>query len=168
MVERFHRTLKVALMSCCKDSYWFNQLLWVFLRQSTTPKHILDVLAAEMVYGNQLVVPAEFSVYNLVQQSPVPDLQAPAKQHIPTDLHSVTHVLLLNKTSKPPLMHPYTGRFLVIRRTPKAFLLNMRGKEDWFYIDRLKPAYLVPYNPITIPYTLFLKHLSHNLLGILS
>jgi len=37
MVERFHRTLKAALMSRCSNSMWFSQLPWV-LGLRTTPK----------------------------------------------------------------------------------------------------------------------------------
>ncbi|XP_068215863.1 uncharacterized protein [Palaemon carinicauda] len=68
----------------------------------------------------------------------------PAKHHIPTDLHSATHVFLCNDTSQPPLTPPYRGLSLVIRRNPEALLLNIRCKEDWVSIDRLKPAYLLP------------------------
>ncbi|XP_068227646.1 uncharacterized protein [Palaemon carinicauda] len=66
-----------------------------------------------------------------------------AKHHIPADLNFAMHVFLHNDTRKPPLSPHYTGPFLVIRRNPKAFLLNIRGKEDCIYIDRLKPAYLL-------------------------
>ncbi|XP_068250855.1 uncharacterized protein [Palaemon carinicauda] len=97
-------------------------LSWVILGLSTTPKATLDISAAEMVYGDPLVVHAEFfSVRNLLCQYPEPtshcgkiypmppDLQALAKQHAPTDLHSSTHVFLCNNTSKPPLTPPYTS-----------------------------------------------------------
>ncbi|XP_068206203.1 uncharacterized protein [Palaemon carinicauda] len=62
MVERFHRTLKPALMSRCKDSNWFTQLPWVLLGLRTTHKDALGVSAAEIVYGDLSVVPAEFSI----------------------------------------------------------------------------------------------------------
>ncbi|XP_037782243.1 uncharacterized protein LOC119578717 [Penaeus monodon] len=60
MVERFHRTLKVALMSQCSNSMWFSQLPWVLLGLRTTPKEGIDVSPAEMVFGDPLVVPGEF------------------------------------------------------------------------------------------------------------
>ncbi|XP_068200656.1 uncharacterized protein [Palaemon carinicauda] len=59
MVELFHRTLKPALMSHCKDSNWFSPLYLVFLGLRTTSKDALFVSAAEMVYGNPLVIPVE-------------------------------------------------------------------------------------------------------------
>ncbi|KAK4327550.1 hypothetical protein Pmani_001957 [Petrolisthes manimaculis] len=60
MVERFHRTLKAALMSRCSNSTWFAQLPWVLLGLRTAPKKGLEVSPAEMVYGDPLVIPGEF------------------------------------------------------------------------------------------------------------
>ncbi|XP_068250725.1 uncharacterized protein [Palaemon carinicauda] len=60
MVELFNRSLKAALMSRCKDSNWFTQLPWVLLGLRTSPKDDLDFPAAEMVYGDPLVVLAKF------------------------------------------------------------------------------------------------------------
>ncbi|XP_068232110.1 uncharacterized protein [Palaemon carinicauda] len=110
-----------------------------------------------MVYGDLLIVPAEYfpsvtSSYNLQRLRHIvgkftpcrQTYKPPAKHHILTDLHSATHDFLRNGTSKPPLMPPYTGPFLVMRHNPKAFLLNICGKEDWVSFDRLKPAYLLP------------------------
>ncbi|XP_068215822.1 uncharacterized protein [Palaemon carinicauda] len=72
-IERFHRAIKAALMSCCKDSNLFTRLLWVLLGLRITPKDALNVLAAEMVYGDLLVVSGKFFyVCNLLRQSPVP------------------------------------------------------------------------------------------------
>ena len=60
MVECLHRTLKAALIAHCTDSSWFHQLPWVLPRLQTMAKEDLDVSAAEMVYGDPLVIPAEF------------------------------------------------------------------------------------------------------------
>ncbi|XP_068225749.1 uncharacterized protein [Palaemon carinicauda] len=141
MVERFHRTLKTALMSRCKDSNWFIMLPWVLQELRTAPKATLDVSAAEMLYGDPLVIPGEF--FRSTTSSD--DLQCirhvvgkftpccqtykpPAKHHIPRDLHSATHVFLHIETSKPPLTTSCSGPYLVIQCSPKAFLLNIRGK----------------------------------------
>ncbi|XP_068205295.1 uncharacterized protein [Palaemon carinicauda] len=158
-VEDFHRTLKAALMSHCKDYSWFTQLSWVLLGLRTTPKDALDVSAAGMVYGDGLVVHPEYfpsatssdnlkrlrhnvERFTLHCQTYKPQ----AKQHILNDLHSSMHVFLRKDTTNPPLIAPYMGLFLVIRRTLKACLLNMSNKESWVSIDRLKPAYLLPDN----------------------
>ncbi|XP_068227694.1 uncharacterized protein [Palaemon carinicauda] len=47
-VERFQRTLKAALMSCCKDSNCLIQVPYVLLGLKPIPKDILDVSAAEI------------------------------------------------------------------------------------------------------------------------
>ncbi|XP_068240083.1 uncharacterized protein [Palaemon carinicauda] len=57
MVEHFQGTLKAALMYLCKHSNWFTHLPWILLELKITLK---DVLAAEIVYGDPLVVPADF------------------------------------------------------------------------------------------------------------
>ncbi|XP_068246475.1 uncharacterized protein [Palaemon carinicauda] len=159
MGELFHRALTAALMSPCKDSNVFTHLPWVLLEIRTTLKDTLDVSAAEVVYGNSLAIHAEFfpsaiSSENLqclfhVVGKVTPCRQTyklPAKQHIPTDLPSATHVFLRNEASKPPLTPHYTGFFLMIRRTPKAFCINICSKEEWGSNDCLKPAYLLPDN----------------------
>ncbi|XP_068235923.1 uncharacterized protein [Palaemon carinicauda] len=163
MVERYYRTLKVALMSRCRDSNLFIQLPWVFLGLRTTPKDAMDVSASEMVYGDPLVVPAEVfasvtSPDNLHRICHIVGIFTPCRQtykppvklHIPTDLHSAAHVFLRNHTSKPPLSPPYTNPFLVILCNPKAFVLNIRGKEDWVSIDCVKLADLLPDDPPTV------------------
>ncbi|XP_068201538.1 uncharacterized protein [Palaemon carinicauda] len=145
-------------MSRYKDSNCFTQLPWFLLGLRTNLNDALDISAAEMVYGNLLVVPAEFfpsatsSDDNVVgKYTPCRETyKPPAKHYMLTDLHSAMHVFLRNDTSKPPLTPSYTGPFIVIRHSPKAFQLNIRGKEDWVSIDRLKSAYLLPHDPPTL------------------
>ncbi|XP_068203699.1 uncharacterized protein [Palaemon carinicauda] len=60
MVGRFHRNPKADLMYHCKDSNCFTQPPWVLLRLRAPPKNTLDVSADEMVYGDPMVVTAEF------------------------------------------------------------------------------------------------------------
>ncbi|XP_068228082.1 uncharacterized protein [Palaemon carinicauda] len=131
-----------------------------FLDKKTTPKDALDIWSAEMVCGDPLIVPAEFfpSAASSDKLQPLchavgkstpchKTYKSPAKQLIPTDLHSSTHVCICTDTSKSPVMPPYTGLLPMIRCTAKAFLHNMRGKEDCVSIDCLQPAYLLPDDP---------------------
>ena len=60
MVERFHRSLKAALMSRCSSERWKAELPWVMLGLRTTPKDVDDHSPAERVYGDALTVPADF------------------------------------------------------------------------------------------------------------
>ncbi|XP_068246507.1 uncharacterized protein [Palaemon carinicauda] len=154
IVECFHLTFKSVLMSCCKDSNCFTQILWVFMRLRITPKDTLHVSVAEMLYSDPLVVPDELfptttSPNNYLSLCYIVGIFTPcqqpykltAKQHISADLHIVSHLLLHNDTSKRPLMFPYTGPFLLIRQTTKVFLLNIHDKESWCSIDSLKSGY---------------------------
>ncbi|XP_068210523.1 uncharacterized protein [Palaemon carinicauda] len=67
MVEHFHCTLKDDLMSRCTESRWFPKLPWVFHGLKTPLKDTIYVSVVEMVYGNPMVVLAEFcSIYDLL------------------------------------------------------------------------------------------------------
>ncbi|XP_045110888.1 uncharacterized protein LOC123504441 [Portunus trituberculatus] len=154
MAERFHRTLKAALMSRCSSPAWFLQLPWV-LGLRTAPKEGLDASPAEIVYGDPLVVPGEFFPYSpsgddLARLRRIVGRYAPCRQtyrppqhrYVPRDLHTSKYVFLRTDAVKPPLTPPYSGSDEVIERREKAFLLRIKGVDDWVSIDRIKPAYL--------------------------
>ncbi|XP_068235770.1 uncharacterized protein [Palaemon carinicauda] len=169
MVERLHHNLKVALKSRCKDSNRFTQLPFVILELRTTPNNALDLSSAEMLYDDLVVVPADFfqpatSSDNLQCLCHIVGkwlhaarITNPGKQHIPIDLFKTWQVFLCSNTSKPPLTPPHTGPFLVIRGTKKTFLLNVRGKEDWVFIDRLQTVYLLQKDLLAVRFS---NHLS--------
>ncbi|XP_066947134.1 uncharacterized protein [Macrobrachium rosenbergii] len=105
MVERFHCTLKAALMSRCNSLTWYLQLPWVLLGLQTTPKESLDLSAAEMVYGDPLMIPGEFFPVNNTSPdiirlqtivgkfaSDCPPYKPDDKTFIPKDLHTATRV----------------------------------------------------------------------------
>ena len=155
MVERFHRSLKSALMARCTSSSWASNLPWVLLGLRTTPKEGIDAAAAEMVYGDNLHVPADFfsssSNQTLQQLRDTVAKFAPCRQtyrderktYTPPDLQTASHVFIRVDAHKPPLTPPYTGPFKVLQRKDKAYKLDIRGTTDWVSIDRLKPAYLI-------------------------
>ncbi|XP_068237150.1 uncharacterized protein [Palaemon carinicauda] len=61
IIEHFYRNPQSSFfMSFYKDSNWFTQLPWVLLGPRTTLTDALNILAAEMVYGDLLVIPADF------------------------------------------------------------------------------------------------------------
>ena len=62
MVERFHRTLKAALMAKLKDrADWYDLLPAVLLALRVQDKQNLGMSAAEAVYGDTLRIPGEFT-----------------------------------------------------------------------------------------------------------
>ena len=157
MVERFHRTLKASLKARCSGNNWHTQLPWVLLGLRTMPKDGLIHSAAEMVYGQPLVVPGEFFPYDTTAdpeqidnlRRSVRDLAPcrPSKpnnptSYVPADLKSCEYVFVREDAHKPPLSSPYRGPFLVLSRTDKSFRVQLSNREDWISIDRLKPAYV--------------------------
>ncbi|XP_068212647.1 uncharacterized protein [Palaemon carinicauda] len=90
MVERFHRTLKAALMSRFKDFNWFTQLPWVLLGLRTTPKDVLNLSATEMMYCDPLVVPAKYFP------------SATSSDYLQHTRHVVGKFTLCHQSYKPP------------------------------------------------------------------
>ena len=143
MVERWHRTLKASLTARCVGSDWHSQLPWVLLGLRTMPKDGLVYSAAEMVYGQPLVVPGEFFPYDLPAaeahvenfRRTVRDLAPcrPSKSnatsgYVPADLKSCDHVFIREDAHKPPLTNPYRGPYLVLKRTNKSFCVQLDNR----------------------------------------
>ena len=68
MVERFHRTLKAALM-CSPNTPWPDLLPSVLLGLRTAFKEDLQASPAEMLYGTSLWIPGEFFVTDSIPAS---------------------------------------------------------------------------------------------------
>ena len=155
MVERFHRSLKAALMARCTSDRWKTELPLVLLGLRTTPKEADDYSPAEKVYGDALTVPADF--FRQGAEPTVPELRdnaarfIPCKQtyacsrssYVPPDLRAASHVFIRVNSTRSPLTPPYTGPYKVLQRREKAFKVQIRNNTDWVSIDRLKAAYLL-------------------------
>ncbi|XP_068204667.1 uncharacterized protein [Palaemon carinicauda] len=148
IVDHSHLTLKAALMSHCNNSNWFTHLPWVLLEVKTTPKDALYILAAELLYGILVAITADFfrsasSCDNLEhlcqimgEFTPCHQMyKHPAEQHTMKDSNTTARIFMHTDTSKVPLKLPYRGPFLIIYSKPKAFLINIHGKEDLISID---------------------------------
>ncbi len=162
MIERWHRTLKASLMARCSTPEWAFQLPWVLLGIRTMPKEGLQVSTAEMVYGQPLVVPGEFfpdlPINHSSQSAELQAARWSAQQftpcsptrhnqrdsYIPPDLPTADHVFVRQDLVKPALSPPYKGPYRVLKRTDKAYQLDISGRSDWVSADRLKPAYIEP------------------------
>ena len=161
MVERYHRTLKASLMARCANPDWIYHLPWVLLGIRTTPKEGLHVSAAEMGYGQALVVPGEFfpsggsgmqqnaelqaARWSAQQFSPChPTRHNQRDSHIPPELLTSDYVFIRQDLVKPALSPPYKGPYHILQRSEKAYQIDISGRTDWVSIDRLKPAYIEP------------------------
>ncbi|XP_066950690.1 uncharacterized protein [Macrobrachium rosenbergii] len=155
VVERFHKSLKASLKACCISESWKYQLPWVLLGMRTTPRANGGPSAAEMVFGESLVLLGELTAEDrddLITQRLCDRVGkfAPCRRtctdrtspFMPPGLSSTTHVFVRNDVVRPPLTRPYRGLFLVLDRNKKAFREPVHGKDDWVSVDCHKPAFL--------------------------
>lgn len=157
MVERFHRTLKAAIVAVDSAS-WSEKLPTILLGLRSALKTDLNASSAELVYGVPLRLPGEFfsPSSSVLQSDFVTDLRnamqniqpVPATRHgehkpfVHHDLSSCSHVFIRQDQVRPALSQPYRGPYEVIGRTDKYFKLMIKGKQTNISIDRLKPAHL--------------------------
>lgn len=175
IVERWHRTLKAALM-CHESVPWIEILPTVLLGLRTCLKEDLQASPAELVFGTPLRIPGEFFMSENMESDPLIFLDS-FREHIrrvrptPTahhtksrcfilkDLHTCSHVFRRVDSVRKPLDAPYTGPHEVVRRVnDRVFVIRQNGTEVTVSIDSLKPAYVVkqdsqstPLDPVILP-----------------
>lgn len=158
MVERFHRTLKAAIMAQGEQS-WTDVLPMVLLGMRTAWKEDLQCSVAEMVYGEQLRIPGEFFQSTNSNQLKPPDFvsqlrhnmsllrpqqasrHSPAAVFVHKDLKTCKHIFIRKGAPRGSLEPPYTGPYLVLDRTNKTFTVKLDRGPVTVTIDRVKPAY---------------------------
>lgn len=165
MVERFHRTLKAALMAH-GDQRWTDALPTVLLGLRTAWKDDLQCSTAEVVYGEPLRIPGEF-LHTITPQFERPDnfvtnlknyfsklKPVPASRHgnksvfIHKDLSTSDYIFLRKDALRGALEAPYTGPLKVISRTSKTITVDLPRGPVTVSIDRAKPAYQINEEPI--------------------
>lgn len=160
MIERFHRTLKAAIMAH-NDTRWTDVLPIVLLGLRTAWKADLQCSAAEMVYGEPLKIPGEFlqpiSTDKIEPSDFVSQLRRhianlkpiPASRHcsksifVHKDLKTSSHVFLRKDHLRGALEAPYTGPLKVLKRTDKTVTVDLKRGPVTVSIDRVKPAYVL-------------------------
>lgn len=130
MIERWHRSLKVAIR-CQESKNWLQALPVVLLGLQTSIKEDIKATAAEMTYGTSLRLPAEY--FHSEDTTPDPQIfierfreqmrnvrSAPAAHHRKRSafthkmLYTCTHVFVRVDKIKGPLESPYEGPYPVI------------------------------------------------------
>lgn len=160
LVERWHRSLKAALM--CHDSKhtWSDILPTVLLGLRSCIRTNLNASPAEYLFGIPLRIPGEFfhtTVDDTPERQPfleyyrehMRDIKPipvahhyKAKPFIFKALHDCKYVFLRceNTTS---LERPYQGPYQVLSRpSDKVYEILKQGKPIRVSVERLKPAYL--------------------------
>ena len=158
MVERFHRQLKAAI-KCHNSSNWIESLPIVLLGVRTAIKEDLSAMAAEMIYGTGIRLPAEFFVpakqpanaefanrlrERMSEIRPLPTSQyGEKKTFMFRDLETSPYVFVRHDAIGGPLQPPYDGPYQVIQRGEKTFIIRVKDKSVKVSVDRLKPAFIV-------------------------
>jgi hypothetical protein len=135
LVERFHRTLKTAIV-CHADQHWTEPLPLVLLGIRTSFKEDLQSSVAELVYGEPLRIPGELLTPNDHPVEPahlITQLRqhmarlrpVPATRHtnpgtfIHKDLTNCTHVFLRQDSTRRAFEPPYSGPYQVLSQKDK-------------------------------------------------
>jgi cleavage and polyadenylation specificity factor subunit 1 len=142
LLERFHRTLKAAIM-CHADQSWTEALPLVLLGIRAAFKEDLQVSVAELVYGEPLRIPGELLTPTAEPADPVHLItelrrhvarlrQVPAAHHaspatfVHSDLGKCTHAFLCQDAPCRALEPPYSGPYWVLSRRNKTLQLLVR------------------------------------------
>ncbi|PNF30270.1 hypothetical protein B7P43_G01236, partial [Cryptotermes secundus] len=159
LVERFHRTLKAAIM-CHADQHWTEALPLVLLGIRTAFKEDLQASAAELVYGEPLRIPGELLTPTadpvdpahlttqlrryMARLRPIPATRhASPSTFVHSDLKKCTHVFLRQDTTRRALEPHYSGPYQVLSRKDKTMQILVRGRLVTVSTDRVKPAYML-------------------------
>ena len=163
MVERIHRTMKVAFRSLDEPNKWADALPLITLAINNQVCDSNDFTPYQMVYGQAARLPGTFFFQEGTDDNstlqPIAEIQqfqenmrhlhrSSRKQQISNDyvnkdLFTVPEILIRDDGNKAPLSKLYAGPFAVIARTDKYFTIDTdRGAKN-ISIDRLKPFYRI-------------------------
>jgi len=159
LVERLHRTLKAASI-CHAGKQWNEALPLVLLGIRTSYMEDQQSSAAELVYGEPLLVPCEFLVpatpkveasifiqqlrRHMDQLRPTPAARhASPATYIHEDLLDSTHVFLRHDSVRRALDPPYSGPHKIIACSDKTLTFSVRGRQVTVSTGQVKPAYIL-------------------------
>lgn len=168
-VERFHRSLKTALISRLKDNVsWHAELPTVMLGLRAACQADNDFIsAAEFTLGHCLRIPGEFCKDNcdkidnpqsyIIRLKDILSKIRPKSRYtsnsnsifVHADLNTCSHVFLRIDAVRKPLTPPYSGPYKVLDRNSKVFKISINNKICNVSIDRLKPAYILDDSYVT-------------------
>lgn len=158
-IERWHRTLKAALMARGVCTRWSDELPTVLLGLRTALCADTNFSPALMTYGSTLRVPSDIFVpakTNIEDASFVRRLTETMASLVPKhrratckqtfvykDLTTCDYVFVRNDTVRGALKPPYDGPYEILERHDKYFKLQLPLRTSNVSIDRLKPAYIL-------------------------
>lgn len=173
VIERWHRTLKAALMARLRNNKnWIDELPTVLLGLRAAIRSDTGVSPAELAFGRPLRLPGDFFIEskedNVCNYTYVDQLRQKISEYrsVPTqshassrspfvhpDLSTCEQVFLRIDAVRKPLQAPYEGPYPVLKRNSKTFEIQMPSRIATVSIDRLKPAYMLREETCTPPRT---------------
>lgn len=161
MIERWHRSLKAALMARLSQTSWVDELPTILLGLRTAIRSDSGISAAELVYGQTITLPGEMYVQSpqrsldeheyletlrksIAQNRPQPSSHSNSRTvFVHPDLKLCEYVFIRNDAVRKPLQPPYDGPYKIVSRTDKYYSIQLPNRITQVSIDRLKPAYLI-------------------------
>lgn len=171
MIERLHRTLKAAIMAkSSNSSQWLRELPLVLLGLRSAVKLDQGYSPSQFLYDSSLRLPgvlfnskpttnineSDYIKHLTNSLSSVPSLSHSSSHSnnnnvfVHKDLSINTHVFVRNEARRS-LVPPYEGPYKVIERHPKFYTLDCNGRQVTISLDRLKPAYLLDFDNVSVP-----------------
>ena len=132
----------------------------------TTPKEDLGCSSAELLYGEPLIILSELVppksaksmddlLLNFRLNTPL-YAPRPASHHTFTrpylspSLSAAKHVYIQRDGTKGPLQRPYSDPYAVLTPEDKTFLIDIGGRAERISVDRTKPAFFDPFQPVIL------------------
>jgi len=147
LIERFHRSLKAALMA--HGGNWLKELPLVLLGLRMHPDDDGSCAISRLTGEQPVIPPVLLPCGNLTEVSKaLQQLSFPyrltrgrsVKKQRHSSLDSSTHVWLRLDRVRKPLEAPYQGPYKVLRRCGTTFTIEVKGKPEVVSIERVKPA----------------------------
>lgn len=166
LVERWHRTLKAAIIARGNSNEWSKELPTVLLGLRTAIREGCEVSPSQMVYGYNIKIPGIFfntkkdnisSPEEFVQQlqrtmsnvKPIPyDQKCSNNRFIFKEMATCDYVFIRRDAVKKPLIAPYDGPYKVLEKHEKYFKIQLPNRTSVVSIDRLKPAFVIKNNEL--------------------
>lgn len=161
LVERWHRSMKTALIARGNTTNWSNELPIVLLGLRAALRLKENISPAQMLYGTNIRLPGMFiepkkqltspETYAQTLQKTMAKLSPFDRNHHATshkpfihpDMKDCEYVYIRMDAVKKPLTPSYEGPYKVLEKQEKYFKIQMPKKTSIVTVDRLKPAYIL-------------------------
>ena len=171
IIERTHRTLKVALKAEKKTNDWLQNLPWVLLALRATPKSDHDDSSAQLTLGTTLRLPGQFfsptdseapqnhsendrnleSALSCVR-TPPPVWHRNQRSYVDPRLHSANYCFIRNDGKKSLFELSCKGTYKIIPQNDKFFTFDLGDRVDKVSIDRLNLLIYCQVMKMILPY----------------